>query len=260
MEKKNSINISLLENLVHFFSIREIKKGELRVNAEIINYLLEQGLLRQIERNFIIDELLKFIILKYNNIVKLKIFKDYSVKTQSIYILLMIVDENYNKIPFYDYIAHSGLVKIKKKRIVRSVIKNGKKITNSNQSEIHLMKYQKNKIKAEIILDQIKSGEIIEFGLYIWNRLSNLNFMGDKTFSQNYFWIYAPTLEYSSKIFLENSLNAESINLERFLYLDDSHQIKAPIKNQYILIKEKNHIEIKMHYLDYGIYKLSYNL
>ncbi|WP_229572355.1 hypothetical protein [Saccharolobus caldissimus] len=258
MEKKNSINISLLENLADFFSIREKKKGELRVNAEIINYLLEQGLLRQIERNFIIDELLKFIILKYSNIVKLKMSKGYSVKTQSIYVLLMIVDDNYHKIPFYNYIVYSGLVKIKKKKIERSVIRNGKKVVNSDQGEIHLMRY-KNKIKAEITLDQTKAGEIIEFGLYIWNRLSKGNLMRDKTFSQNYFWIYAPTLEYSSKIFLENSQNAESINLERFLYLDNSHQIKAPIKNQYILIKEKNYIEIKMHYPDYGIYKLSYN-
>ncbi|WP_231918236.1 hypothetical protein [Saccharolobus solfataricus] len=260
MEKKNSINISLLENLANFFSIGEIEKGELRANSEIINYLLEQGLIRQIERNFIVDELLKFIILKYSNIVKLKMSKDYLVKTQSIYILLMIVDENYHKIPFYDYIAYSGLVKIKKKRIARSVIRNGKKIINNNQGEIHLMKYQKNKIKAEINLDQTKSGEIIEFGLYIWNRPSKLSLMGDKTFSQNYFWIYAPTLEYSTKILLENNLNVESINLERFLYLDDNHQIKAPIKNQYMLRKEKNYIEIKVHYPDYGIYKLSYNL
>ncbi|XDF44733.1 hypothetical protein AB1303_01070 [Saccharolobus solfataricus] len=34
MEKKNSINISLLENLANFFSIGEIEKGELRANSE----------------------------------------------------------------------------------------------------------------------------------------------------------------------------------------------------------------------------------
>ncbi|AOL17502.1 hypothetical protein BFU36_13145 [Sulfolobus sp. A20] len=250
----DKINQNLIKNLSYFFKNKTVRKNKLTLSNELLHYFINQGIVSKDKGSYFMNVSYKFIILKYSDLIKVHESKKELMYTESISLLTMIMDEDCEKISFLHYTPNKGVVKIKKRKA--EILTSDKLMKPNDISAKVSVKRLSNLINGEVNLGSASVGEVVKFGYYIWNKLEK---EGDNEVHESYSWIYAPTLKYEIKVFLPYNMKIESINMERYMYVNDNIVVRAPILRSYSLNQSNNHFEIVMQYVDYGIYGVSYS-